>query len=464
MTLRALFAASLAALLVACGGSKPADPALMQDHIGRATLNLVDDLSAATVTLDGAQGSRSIKDALHALHQSFSFVPEVQDLKLSPEQGHALADFLKQHVFTAANHEGEGVYRLRGADFCPNGPSGAPEADCVKNFDALELRVRALAFDDRIELTLLIGPARSEPVTFTLRETQLSLSLNLGEAKVAIQHIAKVSGQTLELPAVLEGVVSASLTRNAAQDFTLAFSIDRSLKVQGQLPEQKGPYALTLEARTPVFSVRANGPAKTLAATLDVGAFTAQAPWASLNDQSHATGTLAVDVKGLTAAVALSDGDTQVRFTNLSLGGGTSTISLGATALVSATLNPASNGRFSLTIAQPAAGKPTLTLDPGLDLAVAFDLRPLQAAGDDVDSRFVHDTYRAQLTGAAPSAQPVDETATFPGGLAIRTGSLAISCDTQTVTVPAGQCLVGNDPVTPGENALVGKLAAQACP
>lgn len=65
----------------------------------------------------------------------------------------------------------------------------------------------------------------------------------------------------------------------------------------------------------------------------------------------------------------------------------------------------------------------------------------MQTAGDDGDVSLVHDTYRLKLTGTNPSAQPVDGTTTFPGGLKVLTGSLSISGDAQTVTVPAGQCL-----------------------
>jgi hypothetical protein len=301
----------------------------------------------------------------------------------------------------------------------------------------------------------------------TLTATSIGLAVELGEAKSALTYLASVYGETIDLPATLDGRISGSLTRNAAQDFTLAFNIDRKVTVAGTLPDHRGAYQFTSEARTPIFSLRANGNTKTLSATLDVGPTAASLPWHEVKNDSLVTGgTFALDLRGVTGAISIAEGDTSLKFTGLGLGGGNSSLKLDGTQLLGVTLNPGSAGKFALTLTPQGASQPSIAVNPEFDLALALDLRKLRDAGDSVDAALVQDTYRVKFDGSSPSAQAVDSTATFPGGLKILTGNVALSSATQsqTVTVHAGKCLVGNDAVTAGENEIVGKFAERDCP
>src|SRR5205823_1331504 len=143
----------------------------------------------------------------------------------------------------------------------------------------------------------------------------------------------------------------------------------------------------------------------------------AQLPWKAVSPDSLASGTLALDLRGATAAVTIADGQTSVKLTGLGLGGGTSSIKLDGASLLAVTLNSGSGGKFDLEITPP--NPPSLAVTPEFDLSVAFDLRKLADAGDSVDPAFLNDTYRFQLNGTGPSVRPVDGTTTFPGGLKV---------------------------------------------
>jgi hypothetical protein len=448
-------------------GSKAADPTLMQNTITTAVPNLVDELSTASTSLDSAQGVSSLRGTMHSLHTSFPGIPDLGGLGIGGQAGHDLADFLKQHVFTPANYEGDGVYLLHGADLCPKTAGGTPDADCVSKFDQVQFRIKAKAFsDDHVELTLLIGPTRLAPLIMTLSATSISLAVELADAKAALQYVAGIYGQSITLPAVLEGRISATYTRNAAQDLTFSFAVERSVRVEGTFPDMGGDYKFSTAARTPLFSVRVNGKARTISASVDVGPTSLQAPWQQVDPSSLTAGTMTIDLRGLTGAVTVADGATSVKLTGLGLGGGTSSLQLDGTSLLAVTLNPGSDGKFSLEVSPVAGAQPRIAVDPSFDLSLAFDLRKLRDAGDSIDPALVQDTYRVKFDGTTPTAQPIDSTSTFEGGLKVISGQIAISsaASSQTVTVHAGKCLVGDDPVTAGENAITGRFAERDCP
>jgi len=454
----------LAATLAACGGSKPAEPVLMQEQITKATPNLVDDLSTASASIDAAAGLTSLRASTSSLHRTFPIVPELGGLKVGSDDGRDFAKFLREKVFIQANYEGGGVYRLRGADWCPQ-TNGIPDAQCVKDFDAAELRVRAEAFGDHILLTLLVGPTRIAPLQVELSSGRIAVAVELSEAKSALQHIAKVLGKTIDLPAVMEGRVSVSLTRNGPQDFTFAGAVERAVRIEGTLPDDKGPFKFTTAARNPLWSLRVDGVKRTLSASVDLGPTHLEAPLSAAAPDSKATGTLALDLAGATGQVALAEGADSIAFTNLSLGGQDSTVKLDGTPLITVSLNPSAGRSFALTV---TAG-PKLAVSPSFDVSVAFDLRKLRDAGDSIAEQLLHQTYQIVLDGQSPQIQPIDPVGTFPGGIKVLSGLLTVKAVAESGTfaiqaAAGGSCLVGNDEVTASEHPVIGKLKLVPCP
>jgi hypothetical protein len=192
------------------------------------------------------------------------------------------------------------------------------------------------------------------------------------------------------------------------------------------------------------------------------------APWQMMNPESLATGTMAIDWGGLSGAITVTDGDSRIRVTDLGFGDDTSTVALDELSLFALDLNPASGRRVALTITPGTDGLPRFAVEPGVDLALAFRLAPLAAAGDLVESYLLDETYRLTFDGApAPTAVPVEasDDGSFAGALAIEEGRLSLSSTAASapVVATAGQCLVG-DEVTDGEHPILGAFAVTACP
>lgn len=471
-----------ATLAVCACGSDAAGPERAQERIRATVPALVDDTVAAFALLDESEAWASVGHGLASMDRSFSALPFSfwsadeetgegaaafrREEPVEESAGEAFARWLNDRIFIEASYEGEGVYLVRGESVCPqNESTGQPDAECVADVNEAELRVRAETAGDGLDLTLIVGPSRSEPVTIELRRDSLAVAVDLAEAKEAVVHLAEVVGKTLELPSVMEGVFALSLTRHAPRDVTIAVVVRRAIRVEGTL--DGAPVAFSTSERDPLASLRADAVTHRLTAVLDVGPTTAAVPWTEVDSTSLASGTLAIDWKGLSGTAVLEEGARQLRLTGLGLGEGTSTVRLDGETLLAVDLNPASGRRFDLTIAAGATGHPIFALRPEIDLTVGVHLAPLAAAGDAVESYLLDETYRIAFTGD-PQAQPVDaDPATgFPGGLKVLAGRLSIESTAapSPVVVSAGACLVGDDPVEPGEHPLLGSLASSACP
>jgi hypothetical protein len=152
----------------------------------------------------------------------------------------------------------------------------------------------------------------------------------------------------------------------------------------------------------------------------------------------------------------------------IGLGDDSSIVRLDDHELLSIDLNADSGRRADVSV-RPAAGGglPTFAFDPGLDLVVAFDLRPLAEAGDAVDSGTLHETYEIAFAGEHPAWQPIadDPIAGTGGALRIADGTLRLSTTAvpSAVVVPSGRCLL-SDPVEAGEHPVLGGLTSGECP
>lgn len=456
-------------------GADAAPPGEAQDRIRSTVPGLIDESAAAIGFLDESVVWEDLGASMASLNQTFAAMPfqfpfasegatygkrfVATHLPDHETPGQAFARFLAERVFTAANYEGDGVYRLRGADFCPEDFEGQPDAECVEQFDAAELRVRATLAGDGLDVTLLVGPERAEPLTIELRKQSIALVVDLAEAKAALRHLAKVTGEDLQLPSVMEGRIAVSLTVNGPKDVTLAAAIRSTVRVEAKL-EDGADVKFSTAKKDPLWSVRAQAIQRRLTLDVDVGVTTLSIPWRYVGAEGTGSGQLEVDWKGWSASVVLEEGQSSLRLTNLGIGDGRSTISLDGEELLSLELNPSSGRRFALEIDGVPGELPMFSIDPEFDLIVGVHLAPLAARGEPVESYLMDETYRITFNGTSPTAQPV------PDALRIHSGTLTISSTAASapVVVTAGQCLIGADAVTSGEHPLLGHLAAVDCP
>jgi hypothetical protein len=260
----------------------------------------------------------------------------------------------------------------------------------------------------------------------------------------------------------MTGKLAIELQRNGEQDFTLSGSVLDAVDVEGSLAD--GPFALGVAAKDPLWSLHADGVVRTLDVTLDLGEVTLTAPWIDLFKTSLARGTFALDWKGLSAHVALDDGAKTLDVTNIGLGDGTSTIKLDATTLVAIDLNAQTGRRFDLTVSPVAGELPSFAFAPGLSLKAAFHLQPLADAGDTVADYLRDEIYDVTI-GRLVQPVAADAVSGFPGGVKVLEDSITIAAERAgaSVTAPTGMCLVG-DPLTAGEQPIIGLFAVRACP
>ena len=476
MRTRLLLSCSLlsAALLAsACGGDDAADPETLQQRLRSILPGLVDPTIQAVNTTGESSALAGLSDSLAAIDQlglpfsvspggdeSFEPVPAADG---EEPTGDELAEMLASQIFTEENHEGGGVYRIPASLVCED-DTGAVDPECAEQFDQLELRIRAVLAEDGLDFTLLVGPDRAAPLTVELRPARAALVVDLGETAAALTHVASVTGEEIVLPDELAGQIAVGL--EVRGDAHVAIGLAVRERVVIAMPAAGGRFDFSTEARDPLIELDLDGSARQVALLLDLGRTVVSMPMQEADPFSLATGTWALDWKGLSMTATARDGEDRIELTNIGLGDDTSTLSLDDTVLVAIDLNAADGRRLDVTLA-PAqdGGLPTATFTPGLDLVVDLYLQPLADAGDAVESWLLDDTYRIALDGDRPVTQAIeaDELAGTPGALRVGRGTLTVANDGGAVVVEAGSCLLA-DPVEDGEHPVLGALAAGACP
>lgn len=418
---------SLVAVVVlgAAACDHPADPGEVHDRINQLVPEIVDATSAAA---DGADPAWS------ALGQGLSildrFVPsvlpelgvDVASKAASPssllgdgETGADVARSLNEGVFADANYEGDGVFRVPASQLCADPADTA----CVDDANRAELRIRAETADDGLDLTLLVGADRAEPMSIGLRQGVLTLSVDLAEAEAAVRAVGSTEpGWTVEL----SGAISARLAVLGTAHVAIALNVDQPVHIAIGDGTGGEPLALDTAAAQPLVRVELDGVAVTGSAQLGLGSTQVHIP-ADLDP------ALDVDLAGVTATAAMAAG--ALTIDRLSLGDRTTTVAVGGQQAIAIDLNPDAGRGLGMTVTGDATDA-TFAITPGLDLRVAID----HAVLGDTPPRY--DITHVLLWGGSPST--VRET---PDQLMVMSG--ALSLDTNPVgygvVVDGGQCL-----------------------
>lgn len=375
----------------------------------------------------------------------------------------AQIEAMAEVIFTAENHEGNGIYRLRGASFCEI--DGVVDAECAAELDELELRIRATKAGDGMDIGFRIGPDQDEPLVLELRSDRLSVVVDLADVKDMIVFLN--SDPDAELPTVMEGVIAFSLLVPAENQVEIQASVRERIRVETDSSGSGSAMKLETEARDPMYSVRMGEDALVMA--VDVGRTRVTGPWSGIYGDGSDTveGDLDIDWQGMSFAIELQAGSDVLAVNDIGLGDGTSTIKLDSATLLSVDLNKDSGRRFDIELALDEAGLPRLTMDPGIDLQVSYDLAPLADGGVLVDAPLLSSSYSFVVRGEKPTLQPVeaDAIAGFPGGMRVISGEIEISAAgvAEALVVPEGKCLIEGIP-DPEAHPLMGALAAVDCP
>jgi hypothetical protein len=405
--------------------------------------------------LSEEEGSGEIPAPLARLVAAADPVEEEADLGAELQ---ALAEL----IFTEENHEGDGIYRIRGAAFCEI--DGVVDAECAASIDDMELRVRATAAGDGMDIGFRFGPEQDEPFVLELRSDRLSAVVDLADLKDAAVFLGGGEAEA-ELPKVMEGVVAFSLLVPSETEVEVQVGVREAIRFETDSSGTGPAMKLETAASDPAYSVRMREDSLTMA--VNVGRTRVTGPWAEIQGDGLELGDLDIDWQGLTYEVNLAAGSDSLSVHNIGLGDGTSTVTLDGATLLSVDLNKDSGRRFDVELTLDAAGLPVLTMDPGIDLQVSYDLQPLQSGGVLIDAPLLSSSYSFAVRGETPALQPVeaDFLTGFPGGVRVVSGEIAISADgaADVLVVPAGKCLIETIPAIDA-HPLMGALAAVDCP
>jgi hypothetical protein len=477
--LAAIAAASLG--VVGCGGgSEGAGPAEAQQRIQATVPGISDALTQSMDRWNQNQTLTSLSTSMDTVQVSFermfpSLVTEGDVVAPAPlarllavEEGDTTVDMgaqieaLADQIFIEENHEGDGIYRIRGEMFCE--VDGVVDADCAASIDDMELRIRATAAGDGLDLGFRIGPDQDEPFVLELRSDRLSLVADLADIRSAAEFLNQ--GDTAAtLPKVMEGVIAFSLLVPAANEVELQVGVRQAVRFESDSSGTGSGTRFETEARDPLYSARMGAQSLTMA--VDVGRTRISGPWGEIQGDGLDLGVLDIDWQGLSYEIDLSAGASSMAVHNIGLGDGTSVIQLAGQTILSVDLNKDSGRRFDIELTLDEAGKPRLALQPGVDLQVSYDLQALANGGVAIDAPVLSSSYSFSVRGDAPAVQPVEADAItgFPGGLRVLSGEIAISAEgaTEALVVPAGQCLVETVPAIDA-HPLLGALTAVDCP
>ena len=171
----------------------------------------------------------------------------------------------------------------RDDDVGPDGQEEDPEGDdeCRRVLAEVPLRVRVTSFaEGDVDLTLLVGEDRHEPVRVELHADRLAAQVDLAAGKAALELLVDAAAEDDEdqpdLPDAMAGVVRAELLKNAPKDYTASLSILQPVSV-----EDGGDEAVTvsLGVAKPLASFRLDGNAQTATAALNVGTVDVSLPY-----------------------------------------------------------------------------------------------------------------------------------------------------------------------------------------
>ena len=406
----------------------------------------------------------------------------------SPEDTAAeINDWLETNVFTKDNLESSddtsATFLLKGAPFCETttcsytctatgctdgGCVTAVDPECVRIFEEIEVRIRATPVgDDGVKLELLIGPDRYGPVTLDASSTSLAVTVDLAAVKSSYLRIAGVAGvQDVELPAVMAGRVKGELRINGDQDVSLTGSVLEAVQIV--VTSLEGDTGLSLGAADPMVSLRVQGLTGAVSMALAAGALDVYEPWSTLTGNLLSTGRYEMHLDGASFAATILPGATDLTVTDIGLGDGPTTLAKDGVPFVTIDLNALEGRKLDLTVSpDTAANSATFAVTPAFDLGLGFAYGPVAADFPAVPTWAYDETLRFALTGDGAAVEPLaaDTLTGFPGGIAVRGGTLVLSAASgASLEVPAGSCLVSQSYVAPDAHPVIGAFAVVTCP
>ncbi len=354
-----------------------------------------------------------------------------------------MTDWLEANVFSDANVESENgtsvTYLIDGTSLCEF--DEGVDAECVQYWEKAEVRLVVTSpVEGDIDVDILVGPNRDNPLSFEVHASSVALEVDLGGVKGALQHFDQnVEPIEFDLPQTFSGRVRGELSVEGSDRATASISVLSALKVAD------GDYSFTMGASSPAWSVTADATAETLESVTNLGSVDAAFPWVEYEyfyDETTDTETetkteipVSFHLDGATSTVLLDAANEIVKATGIGFGSGTSTFSMDGHEVLAFDLND--GGTFDATAKAGANDTLDIEISPSIDARVALAFAAVTDLVD-VEEWMMDDVLNFTFDGAAkPKLNIGDEVKVVDGTLHAELEKAG-----RSVTVTAGQCLL----------------------
>ena len=462
MTHRALLSA-LVVLSFACAP----DPKVVAERTAVDVQSLVRE---AWVTAEGSNTWASLDSSLLALGVSAESrstsmrVPAVTSLDTGLDSLKKRVDriFAESNIIDRSG--GALTFQVRGVDVCTD-DNGALNAACAESVDRQKLFVKA---SGDLDLALLVGANKDEIFSLEIRKNaSIAVVVDLARSMAAMSALQSAQqGMTVTYSFNAKGKVEWRLAKNGKDDFTLSSSVLSPVTYEMTGTDGVSRTA-TIGAKSPVASIRVEGPSKRATLVYGAGEFRYTGLLRDLFS-SETSSTRPVDVffASLGATLVFEDGKT-ARLEGAGLGSTTSTIKSGNDLLFSIDFNK-DQGRTVAATWEPTAAGFKLNFTPGLQLDAHVALGVLASATYMVAPEHQNATYSASFLapGKTPSVEFFTNRSTSgaPFGRILE-GELKLSVDDAQIaarTFTAPSCLAKFDGMR--TNSYVESVVAVDCP
>jgi hypothetical protein len=371
-----------------------------------------------------------------------------------------LLDVLNNRVFVDANIEQESelevIYLIDGATVClaEDFDEPADQQDCVTDVDQLELRlvVTSRAQGD-VDIEVLVGPDRYNPVDFELHQGLVAASTDLADLRSTMVFASNVTGEDLpDLPGTMTGGLRAEFAYTGNKT-TGTISVTQNVHISD------GDYDITVSRAAPAAQFTVDSATETINGLLDLDAIDVRMPvtdtetvFASDGTETTTETNYTVDAHlgGASFDAAYTVGDQRIDVQNVGLGGSTSTLDIDGKRVATVDLNRSHNRHLNFSFIGGEHGT-ELVVDPAFDLELMLQFAQVQDKFDDIDGWMLDEMMRITLDGAASPTVLLGET------LEVLQGRLKLTSTAADVTIEAsaGQCLIGpeDDVLEPAEGS-----------
>jgi hypothetical protein len=395
---------------------------------------------------------------------------------------------LRERILIPANLESEtstsATYRLGPDVLCdddaPDAPNGGAtpsyDPECVDQANRMQLRLRLTSpAEGDVDVTVLVGQQRHEPLVFELYQHSLGVKVDLGEALAAAREFGEDSDSIEQLSGVLE----LQLVEHQARDYSLDLNVLEALQVV--VRSEGDTLRASLGASSPALQLRVDGNARRLRASVDLGALSVLGPLRLFADSFRSDdetiefgssltapapeppepqGAVDLFLAGLEGTLEYVAESDELHLDNLGFGDKTSHIKNDGQTLLALDLN-AQQGRHVNLLLQPEGDHTKISVTPGWDLRLAFAFHQIADQVDGIADYLLNDTWHFWFDGAAPVIVAGDDQVRVEAG----TLHLESAADpSANVSVSAGMCLADADAtIESSEDDWRHRLAATVC-